>query len=49
MTELLVSIVSNLTNVLKGHQFSAYASFRAFEQIEVLLHRCSGKSCSLKP
>ncbi len=45
MIELMISFDPNLTNVLKGHQFSADASFRAFEQLEVLLHQCSGKRC----
>jgi hypothetical protein len=45
MIGLLVSIVPNLTIVLKEHRFGAEAYLRAFEQLEVILYQGSGKSC----
>ncbi len=48
MIGLLVSIVPNLTIVLKEHRFSADAFLCAFEQLEVKLYQGSGKARPLK-
>jgi hypothetical protein len=42
VTRAVVRIVSDLTNVLKDHQFSAGAFLCAFEQVEVKLFHGSG-------